>query len=174
MKKSYINRAQKFIKDLLPFIEDFSTLSEIEYAVRRFNEIKHRKVKVMNGSVRVVFITSDYVVKMNYDDENAEYWGGNCEEANMYQIAINSGMEYLFAPATLWEYMGVEWIIMPRINNIGNYNAWKTISDEDKFWLRDTVDDIHNGNYGIWHGHFVMIDYACALNWQGTPKLSLC
>ena len=85
MKKSYINRAQKFIKDLFPFIEDFSTLSEIKYAVQRFNEIKHRKVEVMSGSVRVVFITSDYVVKMNYDDENAEYWGGNCEEANMYQ-----------------------------------------------------------------------------------------
>ena len=73
MKSSYIDRAKKFIAQIYPYIIAYvknNTVYHYERAVRAFNIEHHRKVKVHNGAVRVVFITSDYVVKLVYDTEN--------------------------------------------------------------------------------------------------------
>ena len=69
MKKSYETRAKKFIRDFFPYLAkelDYAVhpLAGAMRAVTDFNLAHHRNVEVRNGATRIVFITSDYVVKM--------------------------------------------------------------------------------------------------------------
>lgn len=167
MKKSYETRAKKFIRDFFPYLAKeldhaVHPLAGTMRAVTDFNLAHHRNVEVRNGATRIVFVTSDYVVKMEYDEEEIKTWGGNQLEADHYENAKRDGFEYLFAKPTLYEYAGIEWLIMPKATNIGNSRIWSKLDDIEQDWIWSNIGDTHEGNYGTIKGNFVLIDYACS------------
>lgn len=159
---NYVNRAVKFIHDILPYImRDELTPRKVEMNVRDYNLDKHRHVIVNHGIGRIALLTSDYVIKFDY---SKSVWGDCQAELAMYNIAVQEHYEYLFAEITPYECEGHTWYIMPRINGIGRYedDAWEYISEEENDWIcSHGLTDLHNLNYGWKDDHIVIIDYAC-------------
>ncbi len=166
MKTPYEIRAQKFIKDFFPFISECETYYQFSQAVAAYNYVRRRHVFMAYGLTRIAFITSDYVVKINFarHDENFERFG-DCEtEIAVYQKAEHDGYEYLFAKISPYYYQEHNFYIMPRINGIGRYDddAEEHLSYDEYLWVYSHVHDLHCNNYGWKNGHIVIIDYACA------------
>jgi len=164
--RSYEDRAKDFIKMIFPLIDDCDEYVEdyIE-AVEMFNRVYSRKVRLAHGIARVAFITSDYVVKMTYDDGEAAVVGGGEEEVKMYAIAEREGFAYLFAKVTPYHYGNREFYIMPRIHGVGKYEfdyAEEHMTyREREFCDRHNLSDLHGNNYGFRDGHICLVDYAC-------------
>ena len=79
--RSYEERAMDFVKELYPYLTTFGAFDRYSFAryataVGAFNDDKHRKVQFANGVARVAFITSDYVVKYEYNPNNVDFYGG--------------------------------------------------------------------------------------------------
>ena len=165
-----MERAKDFIAMLYPMIENCEVLREYRNAVEKFNACYSRSVKCANGLARVAFITSDYVVKYEYDEEEVGYIGGGDNEVAMYEIAKQEGFEYLFAQVTRYDYEGKRFYIMPRINGIGSCpydEAFAHMSKEEcAFCKRHHLTDLHGQNYGFREGHVCIIDYACRYSWS--------
>lgn len=124
MKNSYEIRAQKFIRSFAPFIQDidfmnggFNARMQAKKAVLKFNAKFNRKVRIAHGSSRIVFITSDYVVKVDYDGIS---FGGGQDEIRGYDFACANGMEHLFAPITKITHDGRDFYVMPRVSRTGS------------------------------------------------------
>ena len=167
MKSDYRARAMRFLHSIYPYIEDYlRDVDAIEYAVNTYNYKHSRKVEMRYGSARIALITSDYVIKWDYDDENVTDIGGCEKEWEIYCNAQKDGMEYLLAECTLIDYNGTIFEIMPRIRAIGPSHH-KTgicymISCIEEEWLRKVglLYDLHDWNWGIMHNKPVIIDYA--------------
>lgn len=165
MKSDYRVRALRFLNSILPYLkDDIFDVTEIQYRVDEFNRDHSRKVEVMWGSARVALITSDYVVKWDYDMNDAQDIGGCADEYRAYQQAKEQGFDYLFAETTLVNINDIEFSIMPRIRNIGPDHHGGEIDDYltpwEWAWLRNFDKDIHHYNWGIRHGKACIIDYA--------------
>ena len=166
MKSDYRVRAAKFLKDIFPYICDCLTdRFDVQQAVVCYNVDKHRSVLFSNGIARIALITSDYVIKWDYDKEYAYECGGCADEHKAFMKAKEAGYDYLLAESTLVEYQGYYFTIMPRIKYIG-FRAQKRLGieyylTEDEFnWVTDFNKDIHSYNWGIRDGKACLIDYA--------------
>lgn len=165
MKSDYRVRAMRFLRSILSYIGDnLFCVDDVEEAVNEYNRDKSRKVQVSWGSARIALITSDYVVKWDYDSDCVHEIGGCEDELRAYEMAKADGYEYLLAETTLAVIDDVTFSIMPRIKNIGprhhkgDINLYLT-SDEYE-WVRSFDRDIHHYNWGIRHGKACIIDYA--------------
>lgn len=170
--RNYEERAKDFVKMLFPLIDDCETVWEFRSAVEMFNRIYGRNVKCNNGIARVAFITSDYVVKMDYDEDEVESVGGGDNEIALYEIAEQEGFAYLFAKVTLFEYEERRFYIMPRIRGINshsfNYAETYMTEAERQFCTKHRLSDLHCNNYGFRNGHVCLFDYACNLDYLST------
>lgn len=165
MKSDYRMRASRFIKSVMPYIENvLFDVCEVEERIAEYNRDHNRKVEVMYGSARIALITSDYVVKWDYDEDCVCDIGGCEDEYNAYLYAKSKGYDYLLAETSLVVIYGQVFSIMPRIRNIGpthhkgEINHYLT-GDELK-WVYEFDRDIHHYNWGIRNGKACLIDYA--------------
>lgn len=162
-KTAYTERAKKFISQIYPYIKDFQCLTDIESMIEDFNKDKHRKVQMNYGSSRCVLITSDYVVKFDYEDN--PYWG-NCPEElkawNLIQEEYPDKVQF-FAPIELYLYEGMDFYIMPYIRGVGSSRTEYLLNNYDensRQWLYSVVSDFHSLNFGNKNNTPVCIDYA--------------
>lgn len=164
MKKfDYKTRACHFFEILYPYIKDFIDNPYYCYqAIKKFNEEKHRKVDVNWGSVRIAIMTSDYVIKYDYDHEDAKNYGGCKDEEKFYKFAKEKGFEYLFAEITSFEYMGRTFYIMPRVSHVNQEEARAEdfLEGEDYNFVKKYVYDLHNENFGWKNNYPFIFDYA--------------
>lgn len=163
MKSNYIERAKKFVPYVAMFIHHSGNRHDIKYEVEAFNYRHNRKVVFAHGLTRLAFITSDYVIKVDYDPEQIERFGGCENEMAVYAQAEQNGMEYLFAKITAYTYKGVTYYIMPRINGVGKYfdDAYTYMTDDEIEWCEEHgIGDLHCYNYGWRNKHVCIIDYG--------------
>ena len=164
MKSNYIIRAIAFIHAIQPYLRRYR---RVEVAVREFNTQHHRAVKFAHGAVRNALITSDYVIKWDYDAANRRLFGGCREEMKLYKRAKQDGYAYLFAEITEYEYHGRKFYIMPRVKIAEDLGLWdidNELDDDERNYLYDELNlgDLHSENWGMKNGCVVIIDYACA------------
>lgn len=162
IRSDYVTRATKFIKQFMPYIENCKTVRQYENATFKFNNQHKRCVSCQHGLTRVVFITSDYVVKITTRTDDIF---GDCEtEREFYEFAISEGKEYLFAPITRVEYNNHYYYIMPRINYVdtGKADVDYYLDPEDAYWVNEHLYDMHCGNFGFNKdkSYPIIIDYA--------------
>ena len=160
--RSYEERAKDFLKRVYPIISQYLTDPEkIEDCMDKFNEKNDRNVVVCWGSARVALITSDYVIKWEYDTEQAYFIGGFENELNLYKKAQDDGFAYLFAEITPFEYRDFPFYIMPRIAGGAYGNAWNCMTKEEANWCKKhRLEDLHSGNFGFRNGHLCIFDYG--------------
>lgn len=163
--RSYVERAIDFIKQIYPYIEDDFAPWDVQKSVAVFNAEHHRRVRVNHGIARVAMITSDYVVKFDYDHEEVSVVGGGEAEVRLYAIAEQEGFAYLFAKVTRYTYCGRCFYIMPLIRGINESNWFHAdhfMTDEERDWCdKHNLSDLHCNNYGFRHGRVCIVDYAC-------------
>lgn len=162
--RSYIERAQDFVREIFPYIDhEFNGIFNERCSVKLFNYDHKRKVELAHGLSRIALITSDYVVKYDYDQHYVERFGGGEAECELYQQAEADGFGYLFAKITRYEYKGRSFYIMPRIKKVGSadWDAWDYMTEEESEWCYDHgVFDLHENNFGFRNGHVCLIDYG--------------
>ena len=167
IKNDYEIRAKKFIREIAPYLKGISVnkanLYKIRSAVAKFNNEKHRKVIVSSGASRIVFVTSDYVIKLNCGTT----WAGNCEtELLAYNKTKEAGYEYLLAKISHYKFRNRNYYIMPRATIAEELSCayadrlWKQLSEDELHWLHDNFYDMHSANWGTLNGKLVIIDYA--------------
>ena len=163
--RSYEERAKDFIKEIFPIIADVNTPWSVREKIAIFNHQNRRNIIVGNGLSRIALITSDYVVKWDYDEDEVGIIGGCENEIELYALAKEDGFEYLFAKITRYQYNDRTFYIMPRITGIGRheYNyADEYMTEAEKKWCNNhSLTDLHCNNYGFRNGHVCIIDYAC-------------
>ena len=167
--RSYEERAKDFIKEVFPFIQDFESPFTTRANIRTFNARFTRNVKVACGCARIALITSDYVVKYDYDPSEVECIGGCDNELELFYYAKREGFDYLFAEITAYNYKDRNFYIMPRIRGIGSseYYAEHYMTNAEKdFCRRYRVTDLHSHNYGFRKGKVCIVDYACHLSYE--------
>lgn len=166
MRNDYETRAKRFINS---FFADFHmpNIRKVTYCtqyVKDYNMAYKRNVKFEYGYTRFVFITSDYVIKMDYFKSQ---FGLCCDEVRTYEQAKKDHMEYLFAKITPYEFNGNVYYIMPKVTGI-NEDRDEEIEDlltEDEYCyvFEDLhLQDLHRGNFGVKNGQVTIIDYACS------------
>lgn len=164
MKSDYITRAKKFIPVLDEMLSDnFKNKYLIQQYIRAYNYTHRRNVIFSHGLTRYAFITSDYVIKIDYDEYEVENFGGCEQEYTLYQNAVADGMEYLFAEITPFMYNNKIYYIMPRIKGIGKTDddATHYMNRKEQQWCRTyELMDLHSLNYGWRNKHICIIDYA--------------
>ena len=165
MRNSYEVRAQKFIREIFPFLTDCVDCWDYEDAVYNYMiEHPRRKVRFDHGMTRVAIITSDYVVKIDYSDDHIKDFGGGEQEILFYQMAEREGMAHLFAKISRYDFGGRRFYIMPRVKGIDEYrweDAWFFMSDEEHEWCEDHhLYDLHSKNYGLVNGKVCIFDYG--------------
>lgn len=175
MKSDYRIRAQKFLKSIFNEIrEHLDSPSDIDNIMWVYGYSHSRKISVKWGCARCAIITSDYVIKWDYDVDCAEEVGGIELERAIYEKAVAAGFGYLFAETTLIEMGGYKFSIMPRIGGIGRQAHKKGeiinyLDEEDFHFLHNTIIDMHSENWGLKNGYPVIIDYAYSVelteNW---------
>lgn len=171
--RNYIERAQDFIQHIYPFIEDVQyDVYNLGYAIEQYNQRFNRKVLFRHGISRIALITSDYVIKYNFDEDEVACVGGCEDEMRIYSIAKREGFAYLFAEITRFYYGGKNFYIMPRIRGIGSHewdyaDAFMT-DEEEQFCNSLHITDLHCNNYGFRKGHVCLVDYACGLEEERT------
>lgn len=165
MMRSYEERAKDFIKVLAVYCKGCKTKWDFLNAAAHFRQdYPRRKLIVSYGVSRIVFITSDYVIKVDYK-HNGYKWAGDCasEYAN-YRKYDEDGYGYLFATCTRYRCLNRYFYIMPRVRGIGNcHKDFDAALDEDEYdYVYDHCCDLHGANYG-WDfktNKPVIIDYA--------------
>ena len=176
IKTDYEVRAKEFIKEFAPYLKGIRVTRSNSYkvhdAVRRFNIDKKRKVKVDSGASRIVLITSDYVVKLDFGTT----WAGNSKTEMLgYQKAQKDGYEYLLAKISLYKYHNRSFFIMPRARVAatltweGQKRLWCKLTKGEQRYLRENFEDLHDSNWGSLNGRPVLIDYA----WNDFKKYLL-
>ena len=169
--RNYVERAKDFVEQIFPYISECRHPWDTRQHVLMFNADFTRNVQVRSGLARIALITSDYVVKYDYDPEEAESIGGCDNECILYEWAKTEGFGYLFAEITPFRYENRIFYIMPRIRGIGSgrYYAEHYMNDKEKdFCRRYRVTDLHTDNYGFRNGKVCVIDYACHLSYESS------
>lgn len=167
IKNDYEVRAKEFIKEFTPYLKGIRVTKPNSYkvrdAVRRFNVDKKRNVKVASGASRIVLITSDYVVKLDFGTT----WAGNsATEMSGYEQAKKDGYEYLLAKISLYKCRNRKFYIMPRARVAetltwqGQKRLWFKLTEGERKYIRDNFEDLHDSNWGSLNGRPVLIDYA--------------
>ena len=166
MKSNYEIRARRFAHQIYPYVTDCKTVSDYHRAISRFNCEHNRKVRVANGETRVVLITSDYVLKIDYGNKQKRY-GGCADEYLAYQKVRRDGFSHLFAKIAPVMVNEMVFYVMPRVDKIGaEYNDYDDVyetyglTEEESDYLSENFYDLHHENYGHMHGHVVVVDYA--------------
>lgn len=165
--QNYEERAMSFIRKFSAFIANCNSLDDYQSAVSQFNYECRRKVTFEHGQTRVVFITSDYVVKLDYNPDKIHKWGGCEAEYCFYEEACQDGFSYLFAKITPYSYNGRTFYIMPKVEGIGMelWDADYYMNDEEREWCENHgLTDLHNFNYGWDDTQIVIFDYAANMN----------
>lgn len=167
IKNNYEARAQKFIQELYPYLHNIrissNSMWKIRKAVDKFNKEKNRKVLVFSGASRVVFVTSDYVVKL---DKNTAWAGNSARELLAYERAVNEGYEHLFAKISSFKHKHRTFYIMPRAKIAMNLSykrqskLWKSLTKAETNFINENISDLHDENWGTLHGKFIVFDYA--------------
>lgn len=168
MKTTYEERGLKFAETLAKIFQACVYLEDFISVIEHYNETHSRKLRWSNGVSRIVIIRSDYVIKFDYHP--CRFWedgrAGNCEsEEEVYQMAVEDGMEHLLAKPTVRHLFNHTISIMPKINGIGDgrRNWWEHCTREEYLWLEDNINDLHNNNLGYRNRKVCVIDYAwCA------------
>lgn len=170
MKKSYIERAMRMAEILSSYMDSYSETMSIynkcNMAAKEYNiRHKHSFMGFENGSTRLAFIISDYVLKVDY--RTIKSYGNSETELKAWDFIRENGMEEYFAEITKYiSKSGITFYIMPRIKHIGEYDEeWfnDTLYETDIVaydFIQDNFCDFHDGNFGIKNGHPVVIDYA--------------
>ena len=171
--RSYEERAKDFIKEIFPYIHDYMgspwCMHEV---VDQFNKEHSRHVQMRSGCARIALLTSDYVVKFDYDEDTVDEIGGCLNEMYMYDIAEREGYAYLFAKITHVTYQDRDFFIMPRIRTDEVYgSAWHHLTDAEASWChKHSITDLHSGNYGFRNGHVCIFDYGYINNMVDSPR----
>lgn len=162
MKSNYVVRAMKFLNEFLPYMEKCDT--NYQLMVNMFcDDHKGRKVLCCSGIARVAIITSDYVIKFDYDKDACNYYGGCEDEVKFYDFAVREGFAHMFAEITHVSVGGRDFYIMPRINGIMKYAghyAEEFFIDEELDFINEYLSDLHDENYGWVNNRPVIFDYA--------------
>lgn len=164
MKSNYIVRAIKFLNKIAPYLNKYNS---VYTAVAAFNYDNRRAVKVGKGAVRYALLTSDYVVKWDYDAGNACTFGGCKEEYEIWKEVKTTEFRDLFAEITPVDVCGKTYYIMPRIDKLAiklhndDIYEWLSTEANDYLWDELCLHDLHNENWGLLNGSPVIIDYAC-------------
>ena len=170
MKKSYIERAMRMAELLSSYMEDYNNNESIyvrcKMAAFEYNKRHSRSsMHVDNGSTRIAFIISDYVLKVDYRE--IKTYGNSETELEAWDFIRKNGMEEYFAEITKYtSKSGLTFYIMPRIKHIGEYDEewlFETLYKTDIVayeFIQDNFCDFHEENFGVKSGHPVMIDYA--------------
>ena len=167
IKTDYEVRAKAFIKEFAPYLKGIrvtrSNFYRIYDAVRRFNVDKKRNVKVASGASRIALITSDYVVKLDFGTT----WAGNSKTEMLgYQKAQKDGYEYLLAKISLYKCCNRSFFIMPRARVAetltwrGQKRLWDKLNQDERSYIHDNFEDLHENNWGPLNGKLIPIDYA--------------
>ena len=173
MKNDYKVRAQKFIEDFFPYIEEtlhrrVIHLYELSDCVAQYCIEKHRRVIMKSGCSRAAFITSDYVVK--YDYVKDAFCGNSSDELRAYQEIKKMGFEHLFAEISCFTYKGYNFYIMPRVSGIQPFGdddvLYEYLSYEEQDFIDEYFHDLHSGNFGFEKNQLKIIDYA----WNSLGK----
>ena len=165
MRSSYEVRAQRFIRAIAPYLTYCSDCYDYSDAVNAFRA-RHpkRKIAFDHGMTRVALITSDYVIKINYDEDNVARFGGGEQEIAFYQMAEREGMAHLFAKISRYDFDGRTYYIMPRVTGIDEdrwEEAWYYMTEEECDWCEDhNLYDLHCKNFGIMNGKVKIFDYG--------------
>ena len=162
MKSDYITRAKKFVPFVARLLEE-KNAREIKYTLYEYNYSHRRHISFASGLTRYAFITSDYVIKVDYNPTEIAHFGGCEDEITVYNEAKQDNMEYLFAAITPYEYNGRTYYIMPRINGIGRTeeDAFYHMNRKEIKWCREHgICDLHYLNYGWRNRHVCIIDYG--------------
>lgn len=169
MKNDYVVRAQKFLERFISFFPTESGRARkyrgsVKVALDKFKEkYPHQNILFCHGAVRYALITSDYVIKWDYDANAANEYGGCAKESKIWNKVKNSSYAYLFAPITRIKVSGHYWYVMPRIHG-RNYHriAFTFLTPEERDFLNDNhIHDLHAGNYRIVKKKVKIFDYAC-------------
>ena len=167
IKNDYEVRAKEFIKEFAPYLKGIRVtkfnLHKVCIAVHRFNSDKKRNVRVTSGASRVAFITSDYVVKLDFGTT----WAGNSKTEMLgYLQAQKDGYEYLLAKISLYKYRNRNFFIMPRarvaetLTLRSQKRLWNKLTEEEQRYIHHNFEDLHESNWGSLKGRPILIDYA--------------
>ena len=87
MRNSYEVRAQRFVKMLAPYLNGCVRCYDYEDALEAFlSDHPYRRIHFDHGMTRVAFITADYVVKIDYDEDEVKTFGGGEKEIAFYVV----------------------------------------------------------------------------------------
>lgn len=169
--RDYIERAKDFIEQVFPYISVCTNPWDAGQRIEMYNADFDRKVIVRSGLSRIALITSDYVIKFDYDPDEIDSIGGCENELELYEQAKAEGFAYLLAEITPFLFHERKFYIMPRIRGIGSGHHYAenymTPSEKD-FCRRHKITDLHTSNYGFRHGHVCLVDYACHLSYEDS------
>ena len=170
MKKSYIERAMRMAELLSSYMEGYNNNESIyvrcKMAAFEYNKRHSRSsMRCDNGSTRIAFIISDYVLKVDYN--TIKSFGNSETELEAWNFIRENGMEEYFAEITKYvSKSGITFYIMPRIKHVGEYDSewffdilYETDIEAYSF-IKDYFCDFHEENFGFKSGHPVVIDYA--------------
>lgn len=163
MKSNYKIRAKKFMEELMPYLHNFNSPIRVANDVREYTQDHPRRnIQICNGAVRIAIITSDYVIKWDYDKESMRDYGGCTSEKRLYKKVCADGFGYLFAEISSFRLNHKTFYVMPRVsvNEYRDNNIWSYLTENEKTYLRKTITDLHNGNWGMYHKKPIIIDYA--------------
>lgn len=167
MKTSWEVRAERFARSIYPYIARYvsqgrSLMDAVYTAVLNYNADKHRNVRVSSGACRVCLITSDYVIKMDYNRRNCSDFGGCYDEYNTYLEVTSDGYGHLLAECSWIHIDGahIDFLAMERVRGVGKTRVTNWTEEEERY-IRRHIGDLHRYNYGRKNGRGVIIDYAC-------------
>lgn len=167
MKSSYETRAQRFVEQFFgSIIEIISMMNsdDFEFYTSHFNHHHNRKVVFKFGQARYAFITSDYVIKIDYSSLGVLCYGGCENEMQLYSVAVRDGYEYLFAKISCYNYKGINFYIMPRVNGKTcdiEENAYDYMTEEEQDWcVKNGLSDLHCNNFKLVNDEPIIFDYA--------------
>ena len=165
MRSSYEVRAQRFIRTIFSYLANCATLDDYESAILDY-QIDHprRHINCDHGLTRFAIITSDYVIKIDYDEEQIARFGGSEKEIAFYAMAEREGIAHLFAKISRYDFGGRQFYIMPRVTGIDE-DRWEDanyyMTDEENEWCEEhNLYDLHCKNYGLVKGQVKIIDYG--------------
>lgn len=167
MKSNYEVRAQRFVEQFFGSItEDIPNMNYHDFKLHTayFNHSRSRKVTFKYGLARYAFITSDYVVKMDYSSLGVLCYGGCENEMKVYALAVHDGYEHLFAKISRYTYKGINFYIMPRVDGKRcdeEENAYEYMTEGEQDWCeRKGLADLHCDNFKLVNNKPIIFDYA--------------
>jgi len=164
---SYIEKARNFLKVManeLDKIHGCGWTVPYKKAISNYNYEFGTNYRIRCGAVRVAIIGDGFVIKVNYDKENVERFGGCEQEYKFWQQVKDTEHAYMFAPVTKVKAGHHYYYIMPCMDYLASdsdyLDIYDNVSEADYDWLMDTVGDLHENNYGVLDGELYIIDYA--------------